>query len=110
MIHKILRLFVNTFTVDEKHYLLTRDNLTQTIHIQLSLKQKSSSHFFFFFSAFLKSILNFKPLPKQDDPHSSFISGNTDCEKYGEIYVPEDVFQRTLRHTTRQMGRKTFPI
>ena len=109
MIHKILRLFVNTFTVDEKHYLLTRDNLTQTIHIQLSLKQKSSSHFFFF-SAFLKSILNFKHLPKQDDPHSSFISGNTDCEKYGEIYVSEDVFQRTLRHTTRQMGRKTFPI
>ena len=40
VIHKILRLFVNTLTVDEKHYLLTKDNLTQTIHIQLSQKQK----------------------------------------------------------------------
>ena len=49
-------------------------------------------------------------MPKQDDPHSWFISGNTDCEKYGEIYVSEDVFQRTPRHTTRQMGRKTVPI
>ena len=67
MIHKILRLFVNTLTVDEKHYLLTRDNLTQTIQIQLSQKQKT---FFEFFFAFLKSILNFKHLPKKDDPHS----------------------------------------
>ena len=40
MIHKILRLFVNTLTVDEKHYLLIRDNLTQPIQIQLSQKQK----------------------------------------------------------------------
>ena len=67
MIHKILRLFGNTLTVDEKHYLLSRDNLTQTIHIQLSQKQKT---FFQFFLAFLKSILNFKHLPKKDDPHS----------------------------------------
>ena len=54
-------------TVDEKHYLLTRDNLTQTIQIQLSQKQKT---FFQFFLAFLKSILNFKHLPKKDDPRS----------------------------------------
>ena len=38
MIHKILRFFVNTLTVDEKHYLLTRGNLTQTIYTQLSQK------------------------------------------------------------------------
>ena len=61
MTQKTLRLFVNTLTVDEKHYLLTRDNLTQTIQIELSQKQK---HFFVFFFAFLKSILNFKHLPK----------------------------------------------
>ena len=65
MIHKILRLFVNTLTVNEKHYLLTRDNLTQTIQIQLSEKEKT---FFKFLFAFLKSILNFKHLPKKDDP------------------------------------------
>ena len=67
VIHKILRLFVKTLTVDEKHYLLTRENLTQTIQIQLSQKQKT---FFQFFLAFLKSILNFKHLPKNDDSHS----------------------------------------
>ena len=67
VIHKILRLFVNTLTVNEKRYLLTRDNLTQTIQIQLSQKQKT---FFQFFLAFLKSILNFKHLPKKDDPRS----------------------------------------
>ena len=87
MICKILRLFVNTLAVDEKHDLLTRDNLTQTIHIQLSLKQKSWSQFFFFFFPFSKSIFNFKHLPKKDDPHSSCNSGNTDSEKYGEINV-----------------------
>ena len=67
MIHKTLRLFVNTLTLDDKHYLLNRDNLTQPIQIQLSQKQKTFSEFFF---AFLKSILNFKHLPKKDDPHS----------------------------------------
>ena len=64
MIHKILRLFVNTLTVDEKHYLVNRDNLTQTIQTQLSQKQKKFSEILFPFS---KSILNFKHLPKKDD-------------------------------------------
>ena len=67
VIHKMIRLFVNTFTVNDKHYLLNRDNLTQTIQIQLSQKQKT---FFGFFLAFLKSILNFRDLPKKDDPRS----------------------------------------
>ena len=67
VIHKMIRLFVNTFTVNDKHYLLNRDNLTQTIQIQLSAKQKT---FFRFFLAFLKSILNFRDLPKKDDPRS----------------------------------------
>ena len=54
-------------TLDEKHYLPTGDNLTQTIQIQLSEKEKT---FFEFFFAFSKSILNFKHLPKKGDPHS----------------------------------------
>ena len=67
VIHKMLRLFVKVMTVDEKHYRLTRDNLTQTIQVQLPQKQKT---FFQFFLAFLKALLNFKHLPKKDDPHS----------------------------------------
>ena len=62
VIHKILGLFVNTLTVNDKHYMLNRDNLTQQIEIQLSLKQKTFSQFFF---AFLKSILNLKHLIKK---------------------------------------------
>ena len=63
---KILRLFANTLTVDESHYLLTRDNLTQNIQTQICQKQKT---FYQFFVAFLKSILNFQHFPKEDDPH-----------------------------------------
>ena len=67
LIHKILRLFVDPLTVNDKHYLINRDNLTQPIQMQLSQKQKS---FFQFFFAFSKSILNFKHLRKKDDPRS----------------------------------------
>ena len=67
VIKKILRPFVNTLAVNDKHYRLNRDNLTRPIHIQLSQKQKIFSEFCF---AFLKSILNFKHLTKKDDPHS----------------------------------------
>ena len=66
MIHKILGVFVNTLTVDDKHYLLNRDNLTQPNQIQLSQKEKAFSQFFF---EFLKSMLNYKHLLKKDDPH-----------------------------------------
>ena len=42
---KILRLFVNTVTDDDKYSLLYRDNLTQPIQIQLSQKQKTFYNF-----------------------------------------------------------------
>ena len=58
----------------------TRDNLTQTIQIQLSQEQKAFAQFFIF--AFLKSIFNFQHLPKKDDLHSWCISGNTGSEKH----------------------------
>ena len=47
--------------------MLTRENLTQTIQIQLFEKQKAFSEFLF---KFLKCILNFKHSPKKDDPRS----------------------------------------
>ena len=33
-------MFVNTLTADDKYYLLSRDNLTQPIQMQLSNRQK----------------------------------------------------------------------
>ena len=59
---KILGLFVNTWSDDDKYCLLYRDNLTQPIQILLSQKQKTV---FQFFSAFLKSTLNFEHLLKK---------------------------------------------
>ena len=49
-------------TADDKHYLLNRDKLAQPIQMKLYQKQKTFSEIFF---AFLKSILNFKHLPKK---------------------------------------------
>ena len=67
MRQKILTLLVNTLTVNDEHYLLNRDNLTQPIQIKLSQKQKIVCQIVF---GFLKCILNFKHFPKKDDPHS----------------------------------------
>ena len=61
MTHKILGLFVSTSKVDDKYYLLNKDNLAQPIQMQLSKKKNISQ----IFVAFLKSILNFKHLPKK---------------------------------------------
>ena len=54
-------------TVNDKHYLLNRGNLAEPIQMQLSQKQKNVYEFFF---GFLKSILNYKHLPKKDDHRS----------------------------------------
>ena len=47
VIHKILKLFVNTLIVDDKHYRLNKDNLTQPIQMELYEKQKTFSEVFF---------------------------------------------------------------
>ena len=62
MLCKILGLFVNTLSDDDKYGLLYRDNLMQPIQILLSQKQKTFSQFF---SAFLKCTLNFEHFQKK---------------------------------------------
>ena len=57
VIYKILRLFDNTLTSDDKHYLLNKDYLTQPIQMHLTQKQKSFLNFFLH-SQNLYSILN----------------------------------------------------
>ena len=66
--------------VDDKHYLLNRDKLAERIQMQLSKKQKTFSEISF---AFVNSLLNFKNLPKKNDPHSWCISGTIGPEKDG---------------------------
>ena len=75
---KILRLFVNTLTADDKYSLLNRDNLTQPIQILVSQKQKFSSEFS---SEYPKSTLTFEHFQKLNDPHSRCISQITNYEK-----------------------------
>ena len=58
---------MNILTGDDKSDLFNRDKLPQLIQMKLYQKQKTFSEFFF---PFLKSILNFKHLPKKDDPRS----------------------------------------
>ena len=67
VIYKILRLFVNKLTADDKHYMLNRHNLMPPIQIHLSQKQKTFSQFFM---TFFTSLLNFKNLRKKDFCHS----------------------------------------
>ena len=59
---KILGLFVNTLSEDDKYCLLYNDNLLQPIQILLSQKEKTFSEFL---SGFLKSTLNFEHFEKK---------------------------------------------
>ena len=59
---KILGLFVNTLSEDDKYCLLYNDNLLQPIQILLSQKQRTFSQFF---SGFLKSTLNSEHFQKK---------------------------------------------
>ena len=80
VICKIPRLFRNTLSGDGKYSLFNRDNLTQPIQMQVSLKQKTFSEFF---SAFLKTSLKFEHFQKKDDSPSLGISEITESEKEG---------------------------
>ena len=62
MTWKILRLFVNTLTGDDRYSLLSRDNLMQPIQMQFSEKQKPFSQLF---CAFFKSTSNFENFQKK---------------------------------------------
>ena len=74
---QFLGVLVNTLATDEKYPVLNRDNLTISIQIQLSQKQKTFSQFF---AVFLKFTLNFKYFETTYHPHRFCISEITDSE------------------------------
>ena len=80
VIWKVLGLFVNPFTADDKDSLLNRGSLLQHFQIQLYQKQKNFSEFFFVLSKFT---FNFKHFSKTDEPHSGCICEFTDSAKRG---------------------------
>ena len=77
---KILGLFVNTLTDDDRYSLLYRDNLTQQIQILLSQKPKTFSQLF---SENLRPTLNFEHFQKKDEPHSR-CSSQIDVSEKGD--------------------------
>ena len=101
VLYKILGLFVNTLTDDNKYSLLYRDNLTQQIEILLSQKTKTFSELS---SEILKSTLNFAHFQKKDDPHSRCSSQITVFEKGDSINVCKMPFQRSLQ---KKHGNRT---
>ena len=62
---KFFSRFFNTFTVDDKYSLFSREYWMQTIQKHLSQKQNISSQFF---SAFFESALNFEHFQKKMTP------------------------------------------
>ena len=59
---KVLRLFPNILTADDKYSVVSRDNLMQAIQVLLSQKQTVFSQYF---CAFFKSALNFIDFQKR---------------------------------------------
>ena len=66
--------------MDDKYSLRNRDNLTQSVQMQLSQKQKPFSPFF---AKVFKFGLNFEHFQKKDDADSQCISEITNSEKRG---------------------------
>ena len=84
VICKILGLFVNQLTTDNKYSLVNRHILWQDFQMQLPRKGKT---FFRLFFAFCKLIFNFENFPKEGEPHSWCIFKLTVCERRGYINV-----------------------
>ena len=77
---KILGVFVNRSTADDKYCPRIRKNLWLAIQRQLPKKQKSFSSFS---AVYLKSTSNFEHFEKKDDPQSLCIFEMRDCERCG---------------------------
>ena len=82
--YKILRLFVNALTVDDKYSGSNMQNLPQQFQMPLSQKQKTFSGFFI---AFLKCAWNLEHFQKKDEYPSLIISEIIDAEKRGYLNV-----------------------
>ena len=81
---KILRLFVNRLTADDKYSRSNMQNLPQVFQIPLSQKQKPFSGVFI---EFLKCAWNLEYFQKRDEYRSLIISGLIDAERRGYFNI-----------------------
>ena len=84
MWYKILRLFFNALTADDKYSGSNMQNLPQQFQTPLSPKQKTFSEFFI---AFLKCAWNLEHFQKKDEYPSVTISEMIDAERRGYLNV-----------------------
>ena len=80
--YKILRLFVNALTADDKYSGSNMQNLSQQFQTPLPQKQKTFSGFFI---AFLKCAWNLEHFQKKDEYPSLIISEIIDAENRGYL-------------------------
>ena len=81
---KILRLFINVLTADDKYSGTNMQNLLQQFQTPTSQKQKIFSGFFI---AFVKCALNLEHFQKKDEYPSIIISEIIDAERRGYLNV-----------------------
>ena len=93
----LLEQFINILTAAYKYSLWNRENLSEQVPMQTSLKLKTCSPTF---KSFLKSTLNSEYFEKKDQPHSLSITEIINCETDSYLNVQKAVFQATLRQTT----------
>ena len=91
--YKILRLFVNALTDDDKYSGINMKNLREQFQTPLSQKQKNFSGFFI---AFLKCAWNLEHFPKKYDYPSLIISKIIDVERRGYLNVEKVLLQNTI--------------
>ena len=94
---ELLGQFVNTLTADYKYSRQNRENLSQQVPMQTSLKLKTCSRFFI---AFLKCTLNLVYFEKKDQSQSLSITEIINCKTGSYVTVKKAIFDATLRKTT----------
>ena len=94
---ELLGQFVNTLTADYNYSRQNRENLSQQVPVQTSLKLKTCSRFFI---AFVKSTLNFQYFLKKDQSQSLRVTEIINWESGSYLNVRKAIFHATLRQIT----------
>ena len=105
VIHKILRLFVNTFTAGDKHYLLNRENFARRIQMQLSQKQKTFPELFF---CIFKIYIKFERFDKKRRPSSLMFFWKNWLQKIWLDKCPKSSVSVDLQTDNTRNGSKIF--
>ena len=91
---ELLGQFLNTLTADYKYSRRNRENYSQQVPMQTSLKLKTCSGIFI---AFLKSTFNLEYFGKKDQSHSLSIIEIINCETGTHLNDKKAIVSATLR-------------